>query len=350
MDFFKNKRHYKFCFVVSLVILFSSIILCSTLGTAKISFLESLNIILHQLPLCNRIFNDKIFSPTHTLIILNIRLPRIILAGTVGMGLSIVGVAFQAMFKNPMADPYVLGVSSGSALGAAIAISLGLDNLLGGLGLITLLAFIGSILTAFIVYNIARVGNKVPTNTLLLSGISVSFLLSSMISLIMVFNRQSVEKIIFWIMGSVSTANWNQVIILMPFVLIGLLVLIAFSNDLNIMLTGDETAKNLGIEVENFKKLILIISSIIVAACVSVSGVIGFVGLIIPHIIRLIFGPDHKILIPFSAVGGAIFMILSDTLARTMASPAEIPVGAITSIIGAPYFIYLLIKNKKKVW
>lgn len=350
MDFLKSKRHYKFCFVVSLAILFSSIVLCSTLGTAKISFFESLNIILQRLPLCGRIFHDKIFPPTHTLIILNIRLPRIILAGTVGMGLSIVGAAFQAMFKNPMADPYVLGVSSGSALGAAIAISLGLDSLLGGLGLITLLAFIGSILTAFIVYNIAKVGNKVPTNTLLLSGISVSFLLSSMISLIMVFNRQSVEKIIFWIMGSVSTANWNQVIILTPFVIIGLLILIAFSSDLDIMLTGDETAKSLGIEVENLKKLILIVSSIVVAACVSVSGIIGFVGLIIPHIIRLIFGPNHKILIPFSAVGGALFMILSDTLARTMASPAEIPVGAITSIIGAPFFIYLLIKNKKKVW
>lgn len=348
MNFQKNKKHYRFHFIVSIIILFSSVIICSTLGTAKISFFESLNIILRRLPLLNRIFEERVFPTTHTLIILNIRLPRIILAGTVGMGLSIVGTAFQAMFKNPMADPYVLGVSSGSALGSAIAISLGFDNFVGGLGTISL-AFIGSILTAFIVYSIAKVGNKVPTNTLLLSGISISFLLSSIISLIMVFNRESIEKILFWTMGSFSSTNWNQVIILLPFISIGFFIFMSFSGDLNIMLTGDETAKSLGIEVENFKKIILIVSSIIVAACVSVSGIIGFVGLIIPHIIRIILGPDHKILIPFSAVGGALFMISSDALARSVASPAEIPVGVITSVIGAPYFIYLLIKNKKKM-
>ncbi|MCT8978161.1 iron chelate uptake ABC transporter family permease subunit [Clostridium sp. CX1] len=344
-----NNKHYKLYLTLLIIILFASSILCSTLGTANISFLESLQIILHNIPFISNLISVDSFSSTHTVIILNIRLPRIILSGIVGMGLSIVGAAFQAMFKNPMADPYVLGVSSGSALGAALAIVTGMDNSFSGLGITTLLAFAGAIITTIIVYSIAKVGNKVPINTLLLSGISVSFLLSSLISLLMVFNRESIEKIIFWTMGSVSTASWNQVIMLSIFVIIGLLIFMIFSRDLNIMLTGDETAKSLGIEVENLKKITLIISSLVVAACVSVSGVIGFVGLIIPHIIRILLGPDHRILIPFSAVGGALFMILSDTLARTLASPAEIPVGAITSVIGAPYFIYLLIKNKRKV-
>ena len=344
-----NKKHYKYKLILMVIILFCLIVLCSTLGTAKISLEESLNIILSHIPIIGNYFHNKAFLATHNLIIFNIRLPRIILSAMVGMGLSIVGASFQAMFKNPMADPYVLGVSSGAAFGAAIAIVTGLNNSFSGVGAVTILAFIGAILTTFIVYSAAMIDKRVPTNTLLLAGISISFLLSSMISLLMVFNRQNVEKIVFWTMGSLSTANWKQVGILLPVVLVGFLILLAFSRDLNIMLTGDDSAKSLGIEVENLKKIILIVSSLVVAACVSVSGVIGFVGLIIPHIIRIIFGADHRILIPFSALGGAIFMILSDTLARTLVSPAEIPVGAITSLIGAPYFMYLLVKNKKKV-
>lgn len=345
----KNNKHNKFYLITSIIVLFIFSILCSTVGTADISFLGSLQIILQNIPLVNNLFTGDNFSSTHTVIILNIRLPRIVLSGIVGMGLSIVGASFQALFKNPMADPYVLGVSSGSALGAATAMVTGMDSSFSGLGITTLMAFAGAIITTFIVYGIAKVGNKVPVNTLLLSGISVSFLLSSVISLIMVFNRESVEKIVFWTMGSLSTANWNQVIVVAVFVLAGLIIFMAFSRDLNIMLTGDETAKSLGIEVEQLKKIVLIIASFVVAACVSVSGVIGFVGLIIPHIIRILLGPDHRILIPFSAIGGALFLILSDTLARTLASPAEIPVGAITAVIGAPYFMYLLIKNKRKV-
>lgn len=284
----------------------------------------------------------------HIDIVLNLRLPRIILAALIGMGLSMVGAAFQAIFKNPMADPYVLGVSSGAAVGATTAIVLGLNTVFLGIGIITISAFIGSLITTFVVYNIARIGNKIPTVTLLLSGVAVSFFLSSIISLLMVFNRDDLAKIIFWTMGSVSTATWQQVITLMPFITICFILMIAYSKDLNIMLMGDETAKSLGVEVEKVKRLILILSSIVIAVCVSVSGVIGFVGLIIPHIVRMIFGSNHKVLIPFSLIFGALFMIIADTFSRTLAAPAEIPIGAITSLIGAPYFIYLLMKLKKK--
>lgn len=349
MSFINKKKYYKHLLIIILLILFMLIILSSTLGIANITFIQTLKILLSKFPLIGKFINLQGISNTHNLIISNIRLPRIILSATIGAGLSIVGCVFQAIFKNPMADPYVLGISSGSALGASIAIVMGFQMTVLGVGAITTFAFAGAILTTIAVYSIAKVGTKLPTNTLLLAGVSVSFLLSSIISLIMIFNREQVEQIVFWTMGSLSSANWKQVFSLLPFVLIGCILIYIFSRDLNLMLTGDETAANLGIEVEKVKKIILIISSIIIAACVSVSGIIGFVGLIIPHMIRMLVGPDHRVLLPFTTLGGAIFMIISDTLARTLIPPAEIPVGAITSIFGAPYFIYLLIKNKKKV-
>lgn len=349
MDLPNKKKHYSLLFIICIIVLFCTIIASSTLGTAKIPFYEALCITASKIPLIGRLFVKSNFPKMHSLIVLKLRLPRIMLAGLVGAGLSIVGASFQAIFKNPMADPYVLGVSSGSALGAAIAIVMGLDFTLLGAGMITISAFIFALLTTLVVYNIAKVGNKVPEITLLLSGVAVSFFLSAMMSLIMVFNKNMVDKIVFWLMGSVSTATWKQVLVLTPFVIVGLFIIMAFSRDLNIMLMGDETAGSLGIEVEKVKKILLTVSSIVVAACVSVSGIIGFVGLVIPHIVRLMFGPDHKILLPFSTVIGAIFMIVCDTLARTLASPAEIPVGVITSLFGAPFFIYLLMKSKKKV-
>ncbi|MBI6873893.1 FecCD family ABC transporter permease [Clostridium aciditolerans] len=349
MNFTQNKKHFKLMFCVFIIILFLIIITATTLGSANIPIKESLYIILNKVPIINKFISIIGIPENHKLIILKIRLPRIILAALVGMGLSTVGLSFQAIFKNPMADPYVLGISSGAAVGAAIGFVLGFESTFLGASAITITAFLGSILTTVLVYNIARVKNKIPTNTLLLAGISVNFLLSSLLSIIMVFNRQEVERIVFWTMGSVSSASYTQILVLVPFLFIGILITLSFSKDLNIILTGDETAKSLGIEVETIKKILLISSSMIVAACVSVSGIIGFVGLIIPHIVRMLLGPDHRSLLPFSVVAGAAFMIISDTLARTLASPAEIPVGAITALFGAPYFIYLLIKNKKKV-
>ncbi|MEW9095212.1 MAG: iron chelate uptake ABC transporter family permease subunit [Clostridiaceae bacterium] len=349
MSYINKRKHYKFLLIVLIVILLVITVISSTLGVANINFYQSMKILSSKIPLLGKYVNLEGISSTHKLIILNLRLPRIILAALIGAGLSLVGCVFQAIFKNPMADPYILGISSGSALGASIAIILGLNIAFLGLSGVTFFAFTGAILTTLLVYIIAKTGTKLPTNTLLLSGVSVSFLLSSIISLIMIFNREQVEQIIFWTMGSLNSANWKAVISLLPFILIGGFLIFVFSKDLNVMLTGDDTASSLGVEVDKVKKILLVISSLIIAACVSVSGIIGFVGLIIPHMIRIIVGPDHRVLLPFTALGGGIFMIISDTLARTLAPPAEIPVGAITSIFGAPYFIYLLIKNKKKV-
>jgi iron complex transport system permease protein len=170
-----------------------------------------------------------------------------------------------------------------------------------------------------------------------------------MVTVLMVFNRKQMDQIVFWIMGSFTAASWRHVAMLAPVVIAGSAAIIAFSRDLNALTTGDDVARSLGIEVETVKKILLILSSVVVAACVSVSGIIGFVGLIIPHAVRLMLGSDHRVVLPFSVIGGALFMVFADTLARNLIPPAELPVGAITSLFGAPFFIYLLIKNKKKV-
>lgn len=347
MNCSNKKTHYSLLFFITCIALIFLIIFCSTLGVANISFVQSIKILLSKIPLIGDYVSLEGIKSTSLTIVFNIRLPRIFTAALVGAALSVVGAVYQGIFKNPMADPYVLGVSSGAAVGATIAIVLGLSTTFYGFGMINVLAFAGAILTILIAYNIARVGNKLPSTTLLLAGVVLSFLFSSINSLLMFFNRDQVESIVFWLMGSFNGANWSQLTIAAPIIIIGIIFIIAFSKDLNLMLLGEDTAKNLGTEVEKVKKLLLFITSVMISSSVSISGVIGFVGLITPHVIRIIIGPDNKRLIPFSALGGAIFMIISDTLARILIPPIEIPVGAITSLFGAPYFIYLLMKRKK---
>lgn len=348
MSYFERRGFYRSLFFLILSGIIVLGIFVSTLGAAEISFMDALEILLRKVP----VIGDKIIVgealKSYETIVFNIRLPRIILSAVIGMGLSVVGAAFQGMFKNPMADPYVIGVSSGAALGASLAIVFGGRLLLGFLPAVQFMAFIGAILTVLCVYRIAKVGTRIPSITLLLAGVAVSAMASAMISILMIFNRDQADSIIFWTMGSVSAARWEQVGYLLPLVSMGTMVILFYARDLNLMMAGDETAQNLGVEIERTKKVLLLVSSLMVAFIVSSSGIIGFVGLIVPHAVRLVLGPDHRVLIPFSALGGAIFMILSDTLARTLMAPMEIPVGAITAIFGAPYFIFLLNKTKKR--
>ncbi len=350
MIYVEKRPFIKLILFISILVLLAAVILSATFGAAHISFLDAVRIMSSKIPLIGKFIPIDDLDASHVMIVLNLRLPRIILSALVGAALAVVGAALQGMFKNPMADPYVMGISSGASLGAAIAIIAGLEYTFSGIGFITIFAFAGSILTIVLIYSIARVGNKIPPTTLLLAGIAINFMLLSMVSVIMVFNRNQVEKIVFWVMGSVSAASWNQIAFLFPLVFIGIAIILAFSRDLNLMSTGEETAKSLGTEVEKVKKILIAICSLLVAASVSVSGAIGFVGLIIPHSVRLLSGSDHRSLLPFSAIGGAAFMVICDTIARSAAAPAEIPVGAVTSILGSPYFIYLLYMNKKKVF
>lgn len=350
MIFLEKKKTLNKVLLLLIILLGIMVTFAATFGAANVTFLDSMKVMLSQIPIVGDLIDTSDINDSHILIVLKLRLPRIILSALIGASLSIVGAALQGMFKNPMADPYVLGISSGASFGATIAIIFGLESMFLGSSAITLFAFIGAILTMLIVYSVSKIGNKVPVTLLLLSGIAISFMLSSLVSIIMVFNRDQVENIVFWVMGSVSTANWNQVLTLFPIFIICTVILLIFSRDLNIMSTGEETAKSLGVDVEVVKKMLIVVSSLLVATAVSVSGVIGFVGLIIPHTVRIFVGSDHRVVLPFSIIVGAIFLVICDTFARSVVPPMEIPVGAITSVLGAPYFIYFLYKNKKKVF
>lgn len=274
-----------------------------------------------------------------------LRLPRVVLSVLVGSALAICGATYQSVFRNPLTDPYVLGISSGASLGAAIAIILGLHSYLWGVGGMALMA---GLLTMLLIYKIASIGNRMHTTTLLLTGTCFTFLAGAVISFLMVLNQDKMESIVFWTMGSLGSASWNDVGILAPVVLLGTLCVLFYSKDLNLLLAGSETAKSLGVEVEKVKRILLFATTMMVAFAVSSCGVIGFVGLIVPHAVRLLTGPDNRRVIPYSIVAGGLLLLLCDTLARTLMQPAELPVGALTAIIGAPVFIILLYKNKKR--
>lgn len=276
----------------------------------------------------------------------NLRLPRVVLSVLVGAALSVCGATYQSVFRNPLTDPYVLGISSGASLGAAIAILLGLEAHLWGVGSMALLT---ALLTILLIFKIASIGNRMHTTTLLLTGVCLTFLITAVISLLMAMHQEKMESIIFWTMGSFASSSWMDVWIVLPVVVIGILVVLFYSKDLNLLLVGSETAQSLGVEVEKVRRRLLLFTTLMVAFAVSACGVIGFVGLVVPHCVRLLCGADNRRIIPYSIFVGGLFLLLCDTLARTLIPPNELPVGSITSLLGAPMFIYLLYKSKRSI-
>ena len=274
-----------------------------------------------------------------------LRLPRVVLTVLVGAMLSVSGAVYQSVFRNPLTDPYVLGISSGASLGAAIAILLGLEALLLGVGGMALLT---GLLSMLIIFKVATIGNRMHTSTLLLTGVCLTFLITAIISLLMALRQDKMESIIFWTMGSFASASWLDVIILVPVALAGLFVVVYYSKDLNLLLAGSETAKSLGVEVEKVKRRLLLATTLMVAFSVSTCGVIGFVGLVVPHCVRLVCGANNRKVVPYSIFVGGLFLLLCDTAARTLLPPNELPVGSITALVGAPMFIVLLYKSKRK--
>lgn len=325
-----QRKHYVYLSLLSLLVILLSL-LGLAIGSVKVDILAYF-------------LNSA--DPTSNYIITNIRLPRVIMCLLTGAGLAVCGSAYQAIFRNPLSDPYILGVSSGASLGASIAIVLGLETYFFG---ISGLAFGIALLTVWIIVRLASVGNRLHNTTLLLSGISINFLMAAIISLLMIMNKESMDKIIFWTMGSMSSVRYNDLWIVFAFVFIGVIVIRIFAKELNVLLTGNDTARSLGVDVEKTKKIILFFSTLMIAVIVSYCGVIGFIGLIVPHITRLLVGSDNRKIIPFSIFGGMIFTLLADIISRTLIPPGEIPLGAITSIVGAPFFIFLLYNAKKKL-
>jgi iron complex transport system permease protein len=342
-------RTLKYIFVL-LIILGLVIVVAASIGAAKISLKDTSLILASYIPGINHYIDTDLLEYQDIVIISQIRLPRIFLSIFVGIALAGAGVIFQGLFRNPMADPFVIGVSAGAALGATIGLVFITGVGLLGISTTTIFALLGAMGTAFLVYNISRVRGKVSVITILLSGIALSAMLSAMTYFIMIFKTQDMAKIVFWVMGGFTSASWSNFVILAPVVTVLVTISGFFMRDLNIISLGDERAVQLGVQTDKVKKILLILASLTAAVAVSMSGIIGFVGLITPHILRLLVGPDHKILYPTSVIAGGIVLLISDTLARTVLIPREIPVGVITSIVGVPFFLYLLVKSKKQIF
>jgi iron complex transport system permease protein len=279
---------------------------------------------------------------TKSLIIWQLRAPRIVIAALTGAALSTVGGAFQGILRNPLADPYILGVSAGAALGACVGIALQYATGYYLASYLPLFAFLGAMLSLYLVYLSSKISYSANSTGLLLAGVAITFLFSALITVLLALSKRELHSMLFWLMGDLSTADWKKISLITLPVIIGCLLLFFSSLDLNALSLGEEEALHLGINTGKLRMRIFFIGSIIIATVVSFTGLIGFVGLIIPHIARLLIGPDHRVMLPASALLGAIFLILCDTLARMVISPSEIPIGAITALVGAPMFIYLL--------
>jgi len=323
---------------LSVVLIFCVLLSIYKGGSANISVSEIIDILLGNKAEDNRHYN----------MIWESRLPRTVMALFVGAGLAVSGVAMQGLFRNPMASPYILGLSSGAAFGASLSMVLGLSFLPGALA-IPSMAFIFCLITLLIVYNIARIGGRVPMETLLLAGIAVGAFFSALVNLMTYIAGEKMEGIVFWMMGDLSQNGWSDVQMVIPMVLIGASIIMYYSRDLNAMMLGDNHAQNLGIEVGKVRLRILVACALATAAAVSFVGIIGFVGLVVPHVMRIIVGPDHRILVPASVLAGGSFLILADILARWVMHPQILPIGILTALIGAPYFIYLLRRKRKEV-
>lgn len=326
---------------VMLAVLLATIVTAVAVGPVYVPFGRSVRIILSNIGL----LNDPTLPRDQNAIIYLVRLPRTLIACLAGGALASCGAAMQGMFRNPMADPGILGVSSGAGLGAVTAITLGFAA--RSIYTLPLFASVGALLAVTLIYLLSLRKGKISPLTLILSGIAVSTFIGAVTQLVLMnSNNYEVRSYVFWVMGSLNGMMWAQVRLIAAPVIVLILALTFFSRDLNLLLLGEEEAQSVGLEPSRSRKLLLLLTSLTVAAAISVCGPIGFVGLIVPHILRLITGPDHRILIPASALGGAIFLTGCDILARLPAN-GEISVGIITSLLGAPFFLYLLIRSRR---
>ncbi len=332
-------------YLALLLFLFYSIMAATAIGSVPIPVKDTVRVIL------SRFMSLEMadISGNTVSIIWNLRLPRVLLAALIGASLALSGVSFQGLLRNPLADPYTIGVSSGAAVGATAAMFLRQLTGLNFPQMIPLFAMAGAFAALFFIYNMAKIGGKVPVVTLILGGVVVSSFLSAIISLLMVLSGENMHGIYFWLSGGLILRSWPHLWFVLPYLILGFIVLFFYARELNVLLMGEEVALTLGINVERTKKVLLFVASVVTAAAVSVSGMIGFVGLIIPHAVRIITGPDHRVLLPASALVGASFLVWSDVAARTLLAPQELPVGIITAFVGAPFFIYLLRKKKREI-
>lgn len=341
------RKDKKVFIAVLLILLFiSSIILGISFGAVDIPPYDVYRVFLYKV-FGIKIGNlDEILNSTLFDIIWGVRMPRVLLGAFAGMALAMVGVIMQATIQNPLGDPYILGLSSGASLGATFSILIGFSGVLSSFGA-PLGAFLGALMASIFVYFLAKIGGRITPFKMILAGMVISSICSSLTSLIIFLSKdnEGIRTVNFWMMGSLAGAQWSNIVLPIAISVIPLIYFFTQYRNLNLMVLGDETSITLGLNIEKHRKIYMILSSLITGVIVSVCGTIGFVGIMIPHIVRLIFGTDHKTLLPFSALVGAIFLIWADIIARCAITNMELPIGIITSVIGAPFLLWLMVKG-----
>lgn len=343
LDFLK-KQGYLFICVGLVGALVVAIFWAMSIGTVKVPMTSIYNTVMEQL-VSGQPIEGADYGPVHDIVWL-LRLPRLVLAALVGMGLSVCGVIMQAVVKNPLADPYILGISSGASLGATAAILLGI-GVAWGENFVGIAAFIGAFVMSLGVLFISNLGGRSNSVKLLLGGMALSAVCGAFSSFIVYFanNKEGMQTIAYWMMGSFAGAKWETLAVIAPIVVLAVLFFWSQSRMLNLMLLGDESALTLGTDLHIYRQLYLLVSALIVGFVVYSAGMVGFVGLVVPHVIRMLVGTDHKKLIPVSALTGAVFLVIADGLCRVIIPRTELPIGILISLIGAPCFVYLMIKK-----
>jgi iron complex transport system permease protein len=333
-------------YLTSLVVLAAAVLLSIAVGSVFIPPADVLSVLWAGLT--GAAYNGP--SSTFATIVLELRLPRTALMALAGASLAGSGAAYQGLFRNPLADPYLIGVASGAGLGAVAAMSLHWPYTTLGLMGVPLCAFLGAVLTVGVVYLLARVGKSVPTTNLILAGVAVSAFTTALTSFMMINSSGEVRRALVWLLGGAAISGWGPVLGILPYAVIGLGALLTLGHGLNVLQFGEEQARQLGLRLNRVRAIAVIASSLATAAAVAFSGIIGFVGLIIPHITRRLWGGDMRRMLPLSMLCGGAFLVIADVLARVIMAPQELPVGIITALCGAPFFLFIMRQSKEGSW
>lgn len=334
-------------FLVTGIVLAVCLVLSATIGSVSIALPTFFDIVWSAIK--GQPVSESL-QPLST-ILFSLRFPRTILVALSGAALAGSGAAYQGLFRNPLADPYLIGVASGAGLGAVVAMTIPFPNHINGLFFVPLAAFAGALITVWTAYFLARSGNSLPSTNLILAGVAVSSFATALTSYLMLYSNQELHRALAWLMGGASMSGWDPVLAMLPYTIVGLGMLLISGYSLNVLQFGEEQAQQLGLDVKRVRWIVIFAATLTAAAAVSFCGIIGFVGLIIPHLIRMLWGNDYRKLIPLSILGGAALLLAADILARRIAAPQEVPVGIITALTGAPFFLFILRRSRRQnVW
>ena len=329
------------------LLLLTAVMLSAAIGAVSIPVLDVARMLLGKLPF---IHLTPTWPDSYETILFDIRLPRTMLILLAGAALSGSGAAYQGLFRNPLADPYLIGVASGAGLGAVIAMALRWPATLVGALVIPVAAFVGALITVSVVYVLARIGRATPISTLILAGVAIGSFTTAITTFLMLSSQDELRRAISWMLGGFAFGGWLPVIAIAPYILIGLMALSLLGRPLNVLQFGDDQAQQMGLRVDHVKLLVVVAASLTTAAAVAFAGIIGFVGLAVPHVVRLLWGGDYRRLIPLSIIAGAALLLLADILARTIIAPQEVPLGIVTAMFGAPFFLWLLRRTKRQTF